>query len=99
MNLDSKIIQWGRDKGITNPDKQTIKLLEECGELAHEICRGRYHNELVLDALGDIQVVLIILADILGYDAEECKAYAYDVISKRKGETKDGCFVKGGEDA
>ena len=99
MDLDSKIIQWGRDRGITNPDKQTIKLLEECGELAHEICRGDYHSELVLDAIGDIQVVIIILADILGYDAEECKAYAYDAISSRKGETKDGCFVKGGENA
>lgn len=97
MTLDDQIIQWGRDKGITNPDKQTIKLLEECGELAHEICRGNYHNGLVLDALGDIQVVVIILADILGYDAEECKAYAYDVISKRNGESKDGCFVKDSE--
>ena len=97
MTLDDQIIQWGRDKGITNPDKQTIKLLEECGELAHAICRGNYHNSLVLDALGDIQVVVIILADILGYDAEECKAYAYDVISKRKGESKDGCFVKDSE--
>ena len=97
MTLDDQIIQWGRDKGINNPDKQTIKLLEECGELAHEICRGNYHNGLVLDALGDIQVVVIILADILGYDAEECKAYAYDVISKRKGESKDGCFVKDSE--
>lgn len=95
--IDDLIRQWGRDKKINNPDKQTVKLMEEVGELAHEICRGRYKSDELIDAFGDIQVVLIILADMLDIDLESCKTIAYDVIRERKGVTKDGCFVKGNE--
>lgn len=95
--LDESIRVWGRDKNINNPDKQTVKLLEECGELAHEICRGNYNSEELVDAIGDIQVVLIILADMLGYKAEDCKQSAYDVIANRTGKTVDGSFIKDSE--
>lgn len=27
--IDDKIREWGREKGINNPDKQTVKLMEE----------------------------------------------------------------------
>lgn len=95
--IDDLIRQWGREKGINNPDKQTVKLMEEVGELAHEICRGKYDSAELKDAFGDIQVVLIILADILDIDIEKCKEDAYSVIRERKGKTSDGCFVKSGE--
>lgn len=95
--IDDLIKQWGRDKGINNPDKQTVKLMEEVGELAHEICRGKYDSAELKDAFGDIQVVLIILGDMLGIDTEKCKEEAYNVIRERKGKTSDGCFVKFGE--
>ena len=95
--IDDKIREWGREKGINNPDKQTVKLMEEVGELAHEICRGKYDSDELKDAFGDIQVVLIILADILDIDVEKCKEDAYNVIRERKGKTSDGCFVKSGE--
>lgn len=95
--IDDKIREWGREKGINNPDKQTVKLMEEVGELAHEICRGKYDSDELKDAFGDIQVVLIILADILDIDIEKCKEDAYNVIRERKGKTSDGCFVKSGE--
>lgn len=85
---------WGREKGINNADKQTLKLLEESGELASELCRGRYKNAEVKDALGDIGVVWIILADILGYDPIDCLSEAYHVIEKRKGKNISGSFVK-----
>jgi len=48
----------------------------------------------MVDAIGDSLVTIIILADILGYNPVDCLQEAYDVISKRKGETKDGCFIK-----
>lgn len=96
--IDDLIREWGREKGINNPDKQTLKLVEEVGELVSEICHGRYDSDEVKDALGDIQVVLIILADILGLDLFECKQIAYDVIKKRTGKTVDGCFIKKEED-
>lgn len=88
------IINWGIEKGIDNPDKQTIKLMEECGELAHEISRGRYHSNEVKDAIGDIGVVLIILADILDMDFGSCLNMAYEAIKDRHGKTVDGSFIK-----
>lgn len=92
--LIDAVRDWGKQKGIDNADKQTLKLGEEYGELLHELCRGRYQSDEVKDALGDIEVVLIILADILGYDLMECLASAYDVIKDRKGKTINHSFVK-----
>ena len=95
--IDDLIRQWGREKGINNPDKQTVKLMEEVGELSHEIFRERYDSDEIKDAFGDVQVVLIILADILGLDAEECKKSAYEVIKNRTGHNVDGSFIKDNE--
>lgn len=95
--IDDKIRQWGRDKKINNPDKQTVKLMEEVGELAHEICRGRYDSAELRDAFGDIQVVLIILGDILGIDTEKCKEDAYNIIKNRTGRNVGGSFIKDNE--
>lgn len=88
------IAVWGQDHGIDNPDKQTIKLMEEVGELAHEISRNRYDSLETKDAIGDIGVVLIILADILGLDFSDCLEEAYSVIKERKGHTENGSFIK-----
>lgn len=44
--------------------------------------------------MGDIFVTLIILCNQLGIDCVECLQLAYDKISKRKGITKDGIFIK-----
>ncbi len=92
--LVEEIIQWGRDKGIDNPDKQTIKLMEEVGELANEISRSHYHTAEVKDAIGDITVVLIILADILDLDFGVCLSIAYEAIKNRHGQTVNGSFIK-----
>ncbi len=96
--LISAICSWGSDHGIDNPDKQTIKLMEEVGELANEISRSRYDTPEVRDAIGDIGVVLIILSDILGYDfIDQCLLPAYKVIEKRTGHTENGSFIKTGD--
>lgn len=95
--INELIKEWGREKGINNPDKQTVKLMEEVGELAHEICRGKYDSDELKDAFGDIQVVLIILGDMLGIDVEQCKKDAYNVIKNRTGHNVDGSFVKDNE--
>lgn len=73
---------------------QYAKLNEEVGEIAHELTRSRFDSDEMQDALGDTAVTLIILADILGYNIIDCLAEAYSVISKRKGETKNGSFIK-----
>lgn len=95
--IDDLIRKWGKEKGINNPDKQTVKLIEEVGELAHEICRGNYDSAELKDAFGDIQVVLIILGDMLGIDTEKCKEEAYNVIKDRTGHNVGGSFVKDNE--
>lgn len=46
------------------------------------------------DEMGDIFVTLIILCEQIGIDPVECLEIAYDKISKRKGRTINGCFVK-----
>lgn len=100
MNADEyvdAIIAWGKKHQIDNPDKQTVKLMEECGELAHEISRCQYDSKACEDALGDIGVVLIILADILGYDFRDCLGLAYNEIKNRTGHTQDGSFIKSEE--
>lgn len=88
------IAVWGQNHGIDNPDKQTVKLMEEVGELAHEISRNRYDSLETKDAIGDIGVVLIILADILGLDFGDCLEEAYSVIKDRTGHTENGSFIK-----
>lgn len=92
--LIGSIAVWGQEHGIDNPDKQTVKLLEECGELAHEISRCQYNSKATEDAIGDIGVVLIILADMLGYDFGDCLGLAYNEIKNRKGKTVGGGFIK-----
>lgn len=94
VELIENIRDWGKTKEISNPYVQMAKLSEESGELASELCRGRMHNDEVKDALGDIGVVWIILADILGYYAEDCLALAWEQIKDRKGKNVNGGFVK-----
>lgn len=57
--LEEKVEQWFIDRNLheANPVKQFEKLMEETGELFEGIAKGR--NELIKDALGDMQVVLI----------------------------------------
>lgn len=44
--------------------------------------------------MGDIFVTLIILCEDFGIDPVVCLSMAYEKISKRKGKTINGCFVK-----
>lgn len=88
------VIQWGRGKGLNDAKAQLNKVMEEVGEIAHEITRNRFDTPELSDAIGDTLVTIIILSDILGYDPIECLEGAYDVIKDRKGETKNGTFVR-----
>ena len=92
--LVENVIRWGRDKELNDPKAQTNKIVEELGEIAHEICRNRYHSDEMIDAVGDTLVTIIILADICKLDVRDCLQEAYNVINKRTGKTVDGTFVK-----
>jgi NTP pyrophosphatase (non-canonical NTP hydrolase) len=66
--------------------------MEEAGELAKALL-NRDKAEIV-DAIGDITVVLTNLAELEGLKIEDCIDSAYNVISKRKGKMINGTFVK-----
>lgn len=97
------VIQWGRNKGLDDPKAQLNKVIEEVGEIAHEITRNHYDLEALeqpdelYDAIGDALVTIIILADILNMDPMACLEIAYETIANRTGETKNGTFVKAEE--
>jgi NTP pyrophosphatase (non-canonical NTP hydrolase) len=94
-NVYDLIRQWADERGIyRNGDTKTqyVKLLEESGELARAILKDD-KVELV-DAIGDMVVVLTNLAALEGLKIEDCVTSAYDVIASRKGKMINGTFVK-----
>lgn len=91
--LIKNVIRWGRDKGLNDPKAQLNKVMEEVGEIAHEVSRNRYGKEF-RDAIGDTLVTIIILADIAGAIPISCLELAYREIKDRKGKTENGTFVK-----
>lgn len=86
---------WADEKGIYNKgDSKTqyIKLMEEAGELAQAILKN--DETEVIDAIGDMVVVLTNLAALRGHKIETCIASAYSVIKSRQGKMVNGTFVK-----
>lgn len=92
--LKNKIKDWSFEREIHNADpaKQMLKLFEECGELAGGIAKNK--PEAIKDGIGDVFVVLTILAQQLGFDLTECVSEAYNEIAQRKGKMINGVFVK-----
>ena len=78
------------DKGDTHT--QFTKLVEEVGELAQGILKR--DKPEIIDAIGDIVVVLTNLAKIEKLDIEDCIDNAYCTIKNREGEMVNGTFVK-----
>lgn len=92
-DLVDNIAQWHRDRNLIegSTDKaQFVKLIEEAGELAGNIARGRS----VADDIGDMCVVLINIAERNDITLEQCLETAWDDIKDRKGRMVNGTFVK-----
>lgn len=66
--LITNVQQWSVDRGLDKADskKQMLKLYEEFGELASGLAKG--NKEVVKDSIGDVVVVLIILAQQQGLE-------------------------------
>ena len=92
-NLINAVEQWGWDKGLEDPKAQLNKVIEEVGEIAHEVTRNQYGDDFK-DAIGDSLVTIIILSSICGYDPIDCLKSAYNEIRDRKGHTSGGTFIK-----
>lgn len=97
MNTDELIdavMDWGEAHNLHDAKAQLNKVIEEVGEIAHEVCRNNENSAAFDDAIGDALVTIIILANIGGNDPRECLALAYNAIRDRKGKTENGTFVK-----
>jgi NTP pyrophosphatase (non-canonical NTP hydrolase) len=89
------IRNWAAVRGIyDNGDNKTqyVKLMEEAGELAKALLKD--DKPEIIDAIGDMVVVLTNLAHLEGLDIEDCIDSAYKEIADRKGKMINGTFVK-----
>lgn len=84
MNLDNltdDVIIWALKRNIiqdSNLPAQFVKLAEEFGELAQGIAKN--NPEQIKDSIGDMLVVLIILAEVYGktYELEDNVEHPHD---------------------
>ena len=89
------IRDWAASRGLYqqgDPHTQYVKLQEEAGELAKALLKNDQPE--IVDAIGDMVVVLTNLAHLQGYDIEHCIDEAYKVIAARTGKMINGTFVK-----
>jgi NTP pyrophosphatase (non-canonical NTP hydrolase) len=93
MTLVEKVVQWHYDRNLidgSTAKDQTLKLIQEVGELSDNVCKGKD----ISDDLGDILVIVINLAEREGLTLESCLETAWNDIKDRKGKMVDGIFVK-----
>ena len=95
LKMFELIREWAQTRGLYNKGNshtQYVKLQEEAGELAKALLNN--DKPEVIDAIGDMVVVLTNLAHLQGVHIETCISEAYKVISKRTGKMINGTFVK-----
>lgn len=94
--LIQSVTQWHKDRNLiegSDDKSQTLKLLQELGELSDSVCKERP----ILDDIGDMLVVMINICERNKITLENCLEVAYDDIKNRKGKMIDGVFVKEGD--
>ena len=99
MNSFDDIRAWAAARNLiegSTPAAQMLKLLEEAGELAAAIAKGRPAE--AKDGVGDVAVVLTILSAQLGFKVEDAIAEAYEEIKDRKGRMVEGVFIKSADE-
>lgn len=97
MSLDGlriNIKEWATERKLdeAQTEKQMLKLIEEVGELAQGLAKATLDQ--VIDSIGDVYVVLTILAMQMDLDIKECIELAYEEIENRKGKTVNVVFIK-----
>jgi NTP pyrophosphatase (non-canonical NTP hydrolase) len=93
--LIANVEMWANKRGLFtkgNEINQLAKTMEELGELASAILKKDETKQK--DSIGDVTVCLIIIANQLGFNFEDCLEFAYDEIKDRKGVTVNGIFEK-----
>lgn len=92
--LELLIAGWGIERNLIPGDSraQLLKTVEEVGEVASALAKGR--REELIDGVGDVVVTLILLANIEGFSVTQALEQAYNEIKDRKGKLVDGIFIK-----
>lgn len=93
--LTAKILGWANDRNLiegSTIDKQFVKLVEEVGELAAGLARGK--TDVIDDSLGDIMVIAIIMCAQRGRTPPDILEDVWNIIKDRKGKMVDGVFIK-----
>lgn len=104
-DLEKLVLEWADEKDLLheeNTEKQFMKFIEEVFEFKTEMDNYDFHignhkrffYKKMKTEMGDVFVTLIILCKQLGITPAECLELAYKKISKRKGKTINGIFVK-----
>ena len=91
--LVKKIEQWATDRKIFSDgtiEGQFRKLVSEVGELADNLGNA----DKAIDDIGDCFVCLVNLAKMHNLTLEQCGNHAWNQIKDRKGEMRNGTFVK-----
>jgi NTP pyrophosphatase (non-canonical NTP hydrolase) len=89
-------IEWANDRGILpteQPYKQLLKAMSELGEVADCEIKGQHDMRLWLE-IGDVLVTLALYSKSRNVSLSECLGMAYLKIRDRKGETRNGVFIK-----
>ena len=97
VSLVDEIFYWGMDRNITKEGgatsfSQLEKLKEEVLELQEALEKG--DREDIEKELGDVQVVVLNICRLGGFNLTECLDKTYAKIKDRKGQMVDGKFVK-----
>lgn len=103
--LQEKVLEWADSHDLLheeNADKQFLKFIEEVFEFKTEMdfysgkseVLSSVSKNLMKEEMGDIFVTLIILCKQLGIEPIKCLELAYEKIKDRKGETRNGVFIK-----
>ena len=96
--LEQAVITWHKQRNLidgSTDQAQLAKLTEEVGELARALRKEKpFANYQTADAIGDILVVLINIAERNNLDLRTCLHRAYNEIKDRKGKLVFGIFEK-----
>jgi phosphoribosyl-ATP pyrophosphohydrolase len=94
-NFEDNVIKWASDRNILN-GSTVEKQLEKLGEEFVELCLavGKKDIKGIADGIGDMNVVLAIIAQQHGLSLTYCQDLAWNEIKDRKGVMLNGKFVK-----
>ncbi len=92
---ERKVLGWAIDRELfkqSGPRNQLVKLHEEFTELSTAIDSN--NRDDVIDAIGDMMVVLTMISHMYYTNLTACYNSAYEEIKDRKGKMINGLFVK-----